>query len=53
MERTAAEAEAPILYTWYKQPTQWERSWFLERLKADNEMVGRHYQLNGHEFEQI
>ena len=43
MRRTAAEAEAPILSTWYKEPTQWKRSWFLKRLKAEGEGGNREW----------
>ena len=57
--RTDAEVEAPILLaTWCKEPTHWKRPWFWERLKArgegdaEDEMVGWHHWLNGHEFEQ-
>ena len=46
------------LATWCKELTHWERPWCWERLKAgekgttQDEMVGRHHQLNGPEFEQ-
>ena len=48
-----------ILVTWGKELTHWKRSWCWERLKAkekwvaEDEMVGWHHQLNGHEFKQI
>ena len=51
--RTDAEAEAPILW-----PRDVKRSWCWERWKAkgeemaENEMVGWHHWLSGHEFEQ-
>ena len=57
--RTDAEAEAPnILATWLEALTHWKRPWCWERLKAggdgatEEEMVGWHHWLNGHEFEQ-
>ena len=40
------------------QPTHWKTPWCWERLRAggegmhEDEMVGWHHQLNGHEFEQ-
>ena len=46
------------LATWCKELTHWKRPWSWERLKQDekgpmdNEMLGWHHQLNGHEFEQ-
>ena len=57
--RTDAEAEASILSsTWYKKPTHWKRPWCWERLEpgwegtTEDEMVGWHHWLSGHEFEQ-
>ena len=58
--RTDAEAEAPVntVTTWCEELTHWERPWSWERLKAgggegaEDEMVGWHHRLNGHEFEQ-
>ena len=64
IQRTDAEAEAPIL--WREGLTHWKRPWCWERLKAreegdwgqemkgttEDEMVGWHHWLNGHEFEQ-
>ena len=56
--RTGAEAETPILWPPDK------KSWFIgktlmlgktegkKRRVADDEMIGWHHQLNGHEFEQ-
>ena len=46
------------LATWCKEPTHWKRPWCWERLKAEengvaeDEIVGWHQWLNGHEFEQ-
>ena len=43
--------------TWCEELTHWKRSWCWEKLKAggegmtEDEMVGWHHQLNGHEFE--
>ena len=47
------------LATWCKELTHWKRPWCWERLKegaegmTEDEMVGWHHQLNGHELEQI
>ena len=59
LERTDAEAEAPILWppdgkNWLfrKDPDagkDWEQE---EKGTTEDEMVGWHHQLNGHEFEQ-
>ena len=55
--RTDAEAEAPILWPTDEELTHWKRPWCWERLKAggegmtEDEMVGWHPWLNGHEFE--
>ena len=44
--------------TWCEELTHWKRSWCRERLKeeekgtTEDEMVGWHHRLNGHEFEQ-
>ena len=52
--RTDSEAEAPILWP----PDGKSQSWCWERLRAsgkrvtEDEMVGWHHRLNGHEFEQ-
>ena len=49
---------ANTLSTWCKEPSHWKRPWCWEWLKAaekrvtENEMVGWHHRLNGHEFEQ-
>ena len=46
------------LATWCKEPTHWKRPWCWERLKAggvglaEDEMVGWHHWLSGHESEQ-
>ena len=46
------------LDTWREELAHWNRPWCWERLKAEgegktqDEMVGWHHQLNGHEFEQ-
>ena len=37
MERTDAEAVAPIPCTWCKEVSQWKRPWCWERLKAGEE----------------
>ena len=51
--RSDAKTEVPILLaTWCKEMTHWKRPWFWERLKPEDEIVGWHYQHNGHEFEQ-
>ena len=57
--RTDAEAETPILWppdakNWliWKDPDA-VRDWGQEEKgRTEDEMVGRHHQLNGHEFEQ-
>ena len=47
-----------LLYLECKKPSHWKRLWCLERLRArgegatENEMIGWHQGLNGHEFEQ-
>ena len=44
--------------TWCKEPTHWQRPWCWKDWRhedkgaSENEMVGCHHQLNGHEFEQ-
>ena len=57
--RTNAEAEAPIFWPPDgEESTHWKRPWCWERLKArgegatEDEMVGWHHWLDGHEFEQ-
>ena len=55
--RTDAEVEAPILWPYDekscligKDPGKdWGQE---EKGPTENEMIGRHYQLNGHEFEE-
>ena len=41
------------LATWCKELSHWKRPWCWQRLKAvaEDEMVGWHHWLNGHEFE--
>ena len=44
------------LATWCEELTHWKRPWYWERLKTgegmtEDEMVGWHHWLNGHEFE--
>ena len=47
-----------IFVTWCEEPTHWKRPWCWKRLRtggegvAEDEMVGWHHWLNGHEFEQ-
>ena len=56
--RTDAEAEAPIL--WPPDAKNWligkdpdaEKDWRQEKGITDDEMVGWHHQIDGHEFEQ-
>ena len=56
--RTDAEAEAPIL--WPPDAKKWligkdpdaEKNWRWEKGITEDEMVGWHHQLDGHEFEQ-
>ena len=59
--RTDAEAKAPILFIWCEESTHWKRFWLWERRKVwrkeekkmtEDEMVGWHHHLKGHEFEQ-
>ena len=60
IERTDAEAEDPVLclHTWWEEPTHWKdpdagKDWGQEEKGAiEDEMVGWHHWLNGHEFEQ-
>ena len=47
------------LATWWEEPTHWKRPWCWKRLRGggegrvtENEVIGWHHQLNGHEFEQ-
>ena len=58
--RTAAEAETLILWppdakNWLigKDPDAWKEWGQEEKGKTEDEMVGWHHQLNGHEFEQV
>ena len=57
--RTEVEAETPILWppdtkSWliWKNPDSWEYWRQEEKEMAEDEMVGWHHRLNGHEFEQ-
>ena len=57
--RTDAEAETPILWppeakNWLigKTPDAWKDWGWEEKGKTEDEMVGWHHRLNGHEFEQ-
>ena len=55
--RTDAEAEAPILWPPHAKSLLTERGpeagkdWRWEKGKTEDEMVGWHHRLNGHEFE--
>ena len=58
IERTEAESETPILWPpdvkdWLigKDPDAWEDWRWEEKGKTENDMVGWHHWLNGHEFE--
>ena len=57
--KTDAKAKAPILWAPdAKELTYWERPWSWERFRQEEkgmieeEMVGWHHRLNGHDFEQ-
>ena len=56
--RTGAEAETLILGHLMQRADSLEKTWCWERLRAggkgarEDEMVGWHHRLNGHEFEQ-
>ena len=56
--RTGAEAEVLILGHLMQRADSLEKTWCWERLRAggkgarEDEMVGWHHRLNGHEFEQ-
>ena len=57
--RTDAEAETPIVVvTWCEEPTHWKRPWCWQGWRqeverpTEDEVVGWHHQLDGHEFEQ-
>ena len=55
--RIDVEGATPILWPSDVRPTPWKRPWCWKRLKAgekgmtEDEMVGCHHQLDGHEFE--
>ena len=58
--RTDAEAEAPILWPpdvksrlIGKDPDAGKDRWLKEKWVAEDEMVGWHHRLKGHEFEQL
>ena len=59
IERTDAEAETPVCRSrdakrWLtrKDPDAWRKDWrWEEKGTTDDEMVGSHHQLDGHEFE--
>ena len=58
--RTDAETETPILWlpdakNWFigKDPDAEKDWWQEEKGMTEDEMVGRHLWLNGHEFEQV
>ena len=57
--RIDAKAEAPILWptdekSWLsgKDPDAWKDWWQKEKGMTEDEMVGWHHRLDGHEFEQ-
>ena len=55
--RTDAEADFQYLATWCEELTHWKRpdarkDWGQEKGVIEDEMVGWHHWLNGHEFEQ-
>ena len=58
IRRTCWNWSSNTLATWLEEPTPWKRPWCWERLKAkgermaEDEMVGWHLPLNGHESEQ-
>ena len=53
-----AYVKSNTLATWCEELIHWKRPWCWERLnagekgKTEDEMVGWHHRLNGHEFEQ-
>jgi len=56
--KTDAEAEAPIhwppnakIWLIWKDPDAGKDWWQEEKWMTEDEMVGRHHQLDGHEFE--
>ena len=52
-----SDAETEALTTWWEELTHWKRfwcwkDWRQEKGVTEDEMVGWHHRLNGHEFEQ-
>ena len=52
-----SDAETEALTTWWEELTHWKRfwcwkGWRQEKWVTEDEMVGWHHRLNGHEFEQ-
>ena len=53
-----SDAETEALTTWWEELTHWKRFWCWkdwrqeEKWVTEDEMVGWHHRLNGHEFEQ-
>ena len=46
------------LATWWEEPTHWKRPWYWKQWRqekgtTEDEMVGWHHWLNGHEFEHV
>ena len=56
LEGLMLELKLQFLATWCEELTHWKRPWCWERLRAggegttEDEMVGWHHWLNGHEF---
>ena len=53
-----SDAETEALTTWWEELTHWKRfwcwkGWRQEKWVTEDEMVGWHHRLNGHEFEQL
>ena len=58
LERLMLKLKLQILATWCEKLTHWKsdagKAWRKEEKgTTEDEMVGWHYQLNGHEFEQV
>ena len=59
LEGLMLKLQIQYLGTWCEEHTPWKRSWCWERAKAggegatEDEMVGWHHWLDGHEFEQL
>ena len=45
--RTDAEAEAPVFWPWWEEPTHWKRPWCSERLRAEGRGHQRRRWLDG------